>query len=181
LYFGSVRGRRYTRVYRKDLEQKTDFPWTRQEVVYKDTLAQDCFNKLADIARVAHLMTEDERRCEVGRLVFGALRLVDRTADSHADRCPTLPWYQQLEEFIGVTLVKPVPKQIKTLEEKMMHIDAQYAPTLATYAEAYGVEAAFNELKRMVESGKERMTSVHRALARRTKAMNTRTSSKIVA
>ena len=109
------------------------------------------------------LEPEDDISRWLSSLVVGAVDF-RKKIDKNRDRCPVLPWWADFCAAVNASGIKIVPpKKQHCLVRTMDVLEFQYAPTIAIIAEVLG--AAFEPyIEQLLQSGKERMSSRHRAI-----------------
>ena len=162
LAFGGRRSDRFTRIYDKALESNGENPVVRFEAELKHDYAEIFVFELIEIvSNSGNCLTH------LKNVVFGAFDFVDRSKDKsnkNVDRCPRLDWWQTFIDSVNAAPVKiSVPRRKSSFIRKMKWIERQVSTTFAQISEVMGEDFLLGFIQRMSESGRDRMTAMHRA------------------
>lgn len=155
VYFGSKLSLFLIRFYDKAKEQKVDYPWTRVEIV--------CRNSRAELLAIAIINGKILSEITAG-VLKNYLKFIDASDDTNKSRWPVSKWWA---DFIGdVEKMKlTIKKEEITIQEKKDHLTKQYAPTLALISKFDGNDDFYNVLLR---NGKQRLKQRHYAILKGT-------------
>ena len=159
IYMGSTTSPKFLRFYNKSVESGGETDSYRLELVLKADHA-----KIVGSAWCQMLLEpEDVVSRWLSSLVIGAVDF-RKKIDKNRDRCPVLSWWSDFCAAVNASGIKIVlPKKQNCLVRTMDVLEFQYAPTIAIIAEVLG--AAFEPyIEQLLQSGKDRMSSRHRAI-----------------
>lgn len=131
-YMGSRQSDVMLRIYDKQLEQETSYPWVRWELEIKHEKANKCAEYLVNKVHVS--------RVAIG-VLNDYLRIVERD-DSNTTRCSvTEKWQRFMSEVEKCALT--LNKVVKTIEKKLDWLEHQVKPTLSGLYAYYECDIGF--------------------------------------
>jgi DNA relaxase NicK len=156
IYLGSAQSDKRIRIYDKSTQTGGEVDAIRVEVQFRDSKAQTAFLGWIDF---------DAGAVDVGApqylaaLVTGAVKFCDRSkGDKNIDRCPMLPWWENLVNRVGQGIKVAAPRVVKTLEKCMGWIDYQVSRSLALIKRAMG-DGFTHYIDAVTTLGDERLTA----------------------
>ena len=146
LYFGSRTSGIMLRIYDKQAQMKTEFPWTRIEFEIKKEYAKD----------IAKLIDEKGLGETFKGLLSNYLNFVVRR-ETNVSRSKVCHWWKKLIDDIDKIKLYQEPK-VKTVEELKTWIKKQVSPSLATVVQH---DLGYDFITEVLQDGARRMKEKH--------------------
>lgn len=165
VYFGASGSDSRTRIYDPEVMHGVQ-GCTDIEVQLQDDKSNKYADYLCDMfdSDDGSSSDDDELALFMASTAVGQMKLVDRKVNDRLDRCPPIPAWERLIDYIGGSIRMIASRPVKTFDKFLSFCKRNVWRTMAAYVEAVGFNDVMNMLRDEISEARFNLTSEHLSL-----------------